>query len=563
MSGLHFPPMLGVVTTTVKSIGLTGGEWLAVLRIGLGLWWLESWRHKDKKGWFQRGTGIAWAKSVADKHKWPFVKSGFEKVVAPRPKLMAYVVVYAELAIGLGVVVGLLTPIALDRRPAAQRVVLRAHDPRLGRAGAERHDGPHLGRVPVRHGEPVLVARPRVPPVRRVTILAPERDELRRGAIEVLQEHWDDDYGYTVPSPARYGPQWLWDSAFHAVCWDHLGRPDLAWRELASSLSTQHRDGFVPHMRYPRAFDGLDPDGLWGRSDSSTITQPPLFAHAIARLAARASTTAGATAQLGLLAPARRALGFLCTGRPRIDGLVAVVHPWETGCDDSPRFDDWRPAAGDGAWGAAKVALARSVVLNGNGSSVANPGFEIGSIGFNALVAFSLRELAALTGDGGLAEVAAGLVDAIEARHDGDVWVDAVQGTGEGPGAGSGAAPTLDAMLALLVVRDRRQAAAALDQLCDPSGYAGRFGLRYVRADHAAYDPSGYWRGSAWMPMQYLCKMAARRWGRDELAATITSQSAMAAGASRWAEHYDPETGEGCGASPQSWAALAAVIAAG
>jgi thiosulfate dehydrogenase [quinone] large subunit len=41
------------------------------------------------------------------------VKSGFEKVVAPRPKAMAYVVVFSELAIGLGITVGLLTPIAL------------------------------------------------------------------------------------------------------------------------------------------------------------------------------------------------------------------------------------------------------------------------------------------------------------------------------------------------------------------------------------------------------------------------------------------------------------------
>jgi thiosulfate dehydrogenase [quinone] large subunit len=92
---------------------LTGPEWLAVLRIGVGLWWLESWRHKDKKGWFERGTGIAWAQSVAEKHRWPFVRTSFNRVVAPRPKLMAYVVVYSELALGLGLVLGFLTPIAL------------------------------------------------------------------------------------------------------------------------------------------------------------------------------------------------------------------------------------------------------------------------------------------------------------------------------------------------------------------------------------------------------------------------------------------------------------------
>ncbi|MFI6562820.1 DoxX family protein [Streptomyces sp. NPDC050534] len=97
----------------MDSIWLSGAEWLAVLRIGLGLWWLESWRHKDRKAWFERGTGIAWAASIAAKHRWEAVRSGFEVMVAPRPRTMAYVVVYAELAIGLGLVAGFLTPVAL------------------------------------------------------------------------------------------------------------------------------------------------------------------------------------------------------------------------------------------------------------------------------------------------------------------------------------------------------------------------------------------------------------------------------------------------------------------
>ncbi|MFJ8991545.1 DoxX family protein [Streptomyces sp. NPDC102279] len=97
----------------MDTIWLGGAEWLAVLRIGLGLWWLESWRHKDRKGWFERGTGIAWAADVAHKHRWNVVRSGFDTVVAPRPRTMAYVVVYAELALGLGLVAGLLTPVAL------------------------------------------------------------------------------------------------------------------------------------------------------------------------------------------------------------------------------------------------------------------------------------------------------------------------------------------------------------------------------------------------------------------------------------------------------------------
>jgi thiosulfate dehydrogenase [quinone] large subunit len=91
---------------------LRSDHWLAVLRIGIGLWWLESWRHKDKRGWLERGTGIDWAASVAEKHPWGLVRSTFGRLVLPRKRAMAHLVVYGELAIGLGLTLGLLTPLA-------------------------------------------------------------------------------------------------------------------------------------------------------------------------------------------------------------------------------------------------------------------------------------------------------------------------------------------------------------------------------------------------------------------------------------------------------------------
>ncbi len=96
----------------MKSTWLTTAEWLAVLRIGLGLWWIESFRHKDKAAWLTRGAGISWGASVAEKHKWSFVKTSFDRTVRPHPKTMAYVVVFGELAVGLGLALGFLTPIA-------------------------------------------------------------------------------------------------------------------------------------------------------------------------------------------------------------------------------------------------------------------------------------------------------------------------------------------------------------------------------------------------------------------------------------------------------------------
>jgi thiosulfate dehydrogenase (quinone) large subunit len=91
---------------------LSGPEWLALLRIGLGLWWLESWRHKDKRGWLRHGSGISWAGAVASEHRWPVVRSAFDRLVRPRPRLVAYGLITAELAIGLGLALGLCTPLA-------------------------------------------------------------------------------------------------------------------------------------------------------------------------------------------------------------------------------------------------------------------------------------------------------------------------------------------------------------------------------------------------------------------------------------------------------------------
>jgi thiosulfate dehydrogenase (quinone) large subunit len=113
------------VTTLLSEV-----HWLAVLRIGLGLWWVESFRHKNKAAWFERGSGIGWAQSVADKHRWGFVRAGFNKVVTPQPKVMSYLVVFGELAIGLGLVLGVLTPIALVASMLLNLVyfVLMIHD---------------------------------------------------------------------------------------------------------------------------------------------------------------------------------------------------------------------------------------------------------------------------------------------------------------------------------------------------------------------------------------------------------------------------------------------------
>ena len=61
--------------------------------------------------------------------------------------------------------------------------------------------------------------------------------------------------------------------------------------------------------------------------------------------------------------------------------------------------------------------------------------------------------------------------------------------------------------------------------------------------------------------MSYLLWLAARRWDDPGTADQIARSTIAGAQVSGWAEYWNPETGEGLGAAPQSWTALAAVMA--
>ena len=101
---------------------------------------------------------------------------------------------------------------------------------------------------------------------------------VRRAAPDMLAAHWRAP-GFTCPNANVYPWSWLWDSCFHVLVWQALGRTDRALAELATVLSLQDPEtGFVPHMGY---FG--DPEAsveFWGRRGASSITQPPMYGQA-------------------------------------------------------------------------------------------------------------------------------------------------------------------------------------------------------------------------------------------------------------------------------------------
>ncbi|MGF7234469.1 MAG: MGH1-like glycoside hydrolase domain-containing protein [Frankia sp.] len=369
---------------------------------------------------------------------------------------------------------------------------------------------------------------------------------VRDGAAAVLEEFWRD--GYCVPNPSVYPHLWLWDSCFHAISWAAIG--DLrAGTELASCLDAQLPHGFVPHMRYASPSSGRGP-----LTDRSSYTQPPIYAHA-----ARVCIDRGLELAPDSIGRIERALDYLWNHRRTADGLLFIVHPWESGSDDSPRWDDW---VGTSVWSrdvstASDHRMVAATRFDDEGAAVWSADFVVAPAAINAFAGHAASELAAVTGSAAWQrradELATAIDDVLWDPHH-DMWVDQpIVGGGD-----SAAIPTLDGLMGALVTRDGDRARRALTWARDPDRFAAPYGPRFLPRTHARYRPDQYWRGPAWPQLNYMLYLAARRWDEEALAESIADTSRRGALASGFAEYWNPETGAGLGARPQGWAALAA-----
>jgi thiosulfate dehydrogenase [quinone] large subunit len=91
---------------------LTVEQWLAILRIGIGLWWLKSFLHKPHRK-FVSGQMVNWTVALAENHPVPAFGGAIKRLVQPNASWFPYLILTAELAIAIGMILGFLTPISL------------------------------------------------------------------------------------------------------------------------------------------------------------------------------------------------------------------------------------------------------------------------------------------------------------------------------------------------------------------------------------------------------------------------------------------------------------------
>jgi hypothetical protein len=409
---------------------------------------------------------------------------------------------------------------------------------------------------------------------------------LAATAAQVLTANWRG--ASTVPSGRQYPHQWGWDAAYIAIGWSRID-PRRAAAELESLLRGQWPDGRVPHIVFHPDVpdDAYFPGPAFWDSDvggvaTSGLTQPPLHARAALEVARRSGEGGpaflrrvfdGLAAQHAYLAGRRDAGG---------GGLAAIVHPWESGLDNTPVWDApvaavERPAAGvepyerrdrrhvdagerpDDAAYDRFVHLARTY-RDGGYADDGSSAFLVEDPLFNAIWLWSthaLAEIAELIGADPEPhrEAAARIHDGLAARlWDGERFLARDLRTDRLIERRSvlSLAPLLDPDLPPEVAR------AVAGELGSPH-FRSALGLGVASYDLLApeFESRRYWRGPIWANVNWLLARALRGQGFAEQAGELERTTLELVESSGMREYFDPLTGAGLGAGDFSWTAAA------
>ena len=166
---------------------------------------------------------------------------------------------------------------------------------------------------------------------------------LEEQAAAVL--HRNDRGSYTSPDGVLYPHQWLWDSCFTAIGLRHLD-VERARTELASLIRGQWKNGMMPNIIFSTEAK-YRPDRNYWRSwinphspddlATSGITQPPMLAEAVWQVGQSMNTAERRSWFRYMLPHLISYHDWLYHARdPHHEGLVLLLHPWETGLDNTP-----------------------------------------------------------------------------------------------------------------------------------------------------------------------------------------------------------------------------------
>jgi len=380
--------------------------------------------------------------------------------------------------------------------------------------------------------------------------------------------------------------------------------------ELWSLLKGQWSTGMVPQI----VFDLNVPQGAyepgpnaWGAAlhaplgtATSAICQPPVHAIALGRIREVAAEHNDPSrhevddAIVDLYPRLARWHRWLRTARdPDGTGLITILHPWESGLDNSPRWDRPLSAIDPGEdrdgdlprpdltyvadpnerptnaeYRRYRYLVERLVAVDHDqDKALAEHPFRVADVWFSAILAAAddvLAELAAIAGHPGAAEAhrsdAQRTRAALDAAWDADLLACLDQDRVTGRPIRS---DTIGGFAPLIAGCSIDRAAVLIDRLLGPT-YAGADGLAWplpltTATTDTRFDRKGYWRGPQWPPMTWLLWWGLRRAGHIRTANHLRSVSIDQLRDVGCTEYVEPFSGEPLGSRSQSWSAAVAL----
>jgi len=440
--------------------------------------------------------------------------------------------------------------------------------------------------------------------------------EVSPKAARVLRRN--DLRSWTRPAPSLYPHQWSWDSAFIALGLAHLDNR-RATRELETLFESQWATGKLPHIVFnpdapPKSYF---PDAeRWSASElsphapdeaqTSGLCQPPIHAISVLRIW---ETVQGMDERRVGLAHAflrdsyPRLLAwhlYLATARdPEGSGLVTIYHPWESGTDNSPRWDSALKAVGVGEvppytrYDLQHVAdpsqrptdeeynrylwlleLLKEARYEEAEIYESHP-FLIKDVLFSAILVAANEALLKIAAEVEAPDEECELVESwiergrksLEERWDPDLKLcldyDLRADSPVRVRTVAGFAPLVAGGLSPERLND------VLETLDSPE-FAENPELRWslppsTSPEESGFHPRSYWRGPTWPVIHWLLWWSLLRAGETERAEKMRRASLDQLVKGGFAEYFEPFTGEPLGSSDQSWTAAVALdfLAAG
>ncbi len=311
-----------------------------------------------------------------------------------------------------------------------------------------------------------------------------------------------------TPSKLYYIGVWQWDAFFHALAYRHV-EPRLAQDQIRIVLDHQRADGMIP--------DAIHDEGVVTHLTfpiEADVTKPPLLAWSAWKL----YEVDGDREFLDEIyeAVVRWNRWWFDHNDTDGDGLPEYQHPFSSGLDDSPLWDDGMP--------------------------VTAPDLNT----YLVLQEEAIARMAEVIGEQGDAAAWGGRADRLAERMIDKLW---------DPEAGlfwamhEGARVNVRTPFSLLPLITGRMPAEIVDRLIEHLANPDEFWTRYpvptVAKNDPAYSPLEMWRGPSWVNINYLLAEGLSRVGRDDLARELRRRSLeMMQSSDDIYEYYHPETAE-------------------